>query len=102
LHDAELVEPAFDDGVMQQACDDIDIIAVFGGEAGAGTANNPIRQGITVCFFVVQEEGLIDDVEENKYHGMSSQGTVSDVPSTVEACAIAKKKKNPDENAPLF
>jgi hypothetical protein len=41
-------------------------------------------------------------MEENTNHDMNSQGTMSDVPSTVEACAIAKKKKNPDENLPLF
>jgi hypothetical protein len=41
-------------------------------------------------------------VEENTNHDMNSQGTVSDVPSTVEARAIALKKKNPDENVPLF
>jgi hypothetical protein len=43
-----------------------------------------------------------DDVEENTNHDINSQGIVSDVPSTVEARAIAKKKKNPDENIPLF
>jgi hypothetical protein len=36
-------------------------------------------------------------------YGTIFQGIVSDVPSTVEARAIAKKKKNPDENVlPLF
>jgi hypothetical protein len=43
-----------------------------------------------------------DDVEENKYHDIKSQGNVSEVPSTVEARVIAKKKKNPDEIVPLF
>jgi hypothetical protein len=41
-------------------------------------------------------------MEENTNHEMNSQGTVSDVPSTVEDRGIAKKKKNPDENVPLF
>jgi hypothetical protein len=40
-------------------------------------------------------------VEENKYHDMNSQGTMSDVPSTVEAGAIAKQKKNADRTSLL-
>jgi hypothetical protein len=53
LHYKDFFKPAFDYSLIHEACDGIDIIGIFIKEAGAGAANVPGGQVVTIGFFVV-------------------------------------------------